>query len=245
MLKIFDQYRKIIIPSLGVALFMIAGAITMFMTSSPKPVVPQVQQVQAVPVNSQPSSSSQPEQEPQPEPQVHEDWFAYVTGAVHKPGVYKLPENPRVFHAIESAGGMTQDADRTGINLAEKILSDGMHIHIETLEEKAKREKQEAAKLAAQQVQRSIQPAGIKAPESVMVPGIPATRQVSCSNLVDINHASEHELTRLKGVGPAIAKRIIQFRNNMGPFRTPEDLLQVRGIGPKTLEKMRPQLMFR
>ena len=178
---------------------------------------------------------------------------------MNKPGVYKLPDNPRVFHAIESAGGMTPKADRNSLNLAEKILMDGLHIHIyemgerealEAKEAKKARESREAAHAMMTQTQTQTQHV-----TTVKVPGIQVSNvrtrtqnnnnQNAGSNLVDVNHASEQELTKLKGVGPAIAKRIIDFRNNMGSFKTPEDLLQVRGIGPKTLEKMRPQILIR
>lgn len=57
---------------------------------------------------------------------------------------------------------------------------------------------------------------------------------------IDLNRATLHELEQLPRVGPKIAKRIIAFREAYGPFRSVEELLSVRGIGPKTLELMRP-----
>lgn len=56
----------------------------------------------------------------------------------------------------------------------------------------------------------------------------------------NINTASEQELQRLPRVGPAIAARIVAYRQEVGPFRRPEDIQEVRGIGPKTFEKMAP-----
>ncbi len=261
MQEFFNKYRKIIIPSSGVVLFLITGAIAMFMTSSnPGPKVreetltqtktqtqtqsQQVTQAQSEEVPESPPQTLEPQRQKRPD----EDWFVYVTGAVHKPGVYKLPDNPRVFHAVNAAGGMTPNADQNCLNLAEKIYSDGLHIHVF---EKGEREAQEAK--AAKKVQEA-RAAQIQ-PVNVRVPGVQVTqvsnvrtqtqRQSTNSGLVDVNHASEQELTRLKGVGPAIAKRIVEFRKNMGSFKAPEDLLQVRGIGPKTLDKMRPQLLIR
>lgn len=58
--------------------------------------------------------------------------------------------------------------------------------------------------------------------------------------LVDLNRASSSDLQRLPRVGPATAERIIEFRESYGPFRHVDDLIQVRGIGPKTLEQIRP-----
>jgi competence protein ComEA len=50
---------------------------------------------------------------------------------------------------------------------------------------------------------------------------------------VDINSAGIEELDELPGIGPAIAKRIVDFRNENGPFKRVEDLMNVRGIGEK------------
>jgi competence protein ComEA len=59
--------------------------------------------------------------------------------------------------------------------------------------------------------------------------------------VIDVNHASAAELQRLPGVGPVLAQRIITEREKK-PFRSLEDLRRVSGIGPKTLEKLRPHL---
>ena len=56
---------------------------------------------------------------------------------------------------------------------------------------------------------------------------------------VDVNAAGAEELQRLTGIGPALAQRIIDYREEHGPFRTVEDLLEVKGIGEATLEKFR------
>jgi competence protein ComEA len=59
---------------------------------------------------------------------------------------------------------------------------------------------------------------------------------------IDVNRASAEELTVLPGIGPALASRIVESRASHGPFRTPEDLLRVRGIGPGILEKIRTRI---
>ena len=64
-------------------------------------------------------------------------------------------------------------------------------------------------------------------------------------NLIDINHASESELQRISGVGSAIAKRIIEYRNSHGSFSRVEDLLKVRGIGASKLDQIRSQVVIR
>ena len=57
---------------------------------------------------------------------------------------------------------------------------------------------------------------------------------------IDLNRATAQDLTQLPGVGEAIAKRIVDFREQHGPFRRVEDLMKVKGIGEKSLEKIRP-----
>lgn len=59
---------------------------------------------------------------------------------------------------------------------------------------------------------------------------------------LDINTANLEELETLTGIGPVLAQRIIDWREENGPFRTVEDLLEVKGIGPATLEKFRDQV---
>lgn len=62
--------------------------------------------------------------------------------------------------------------------------------------------------------------------------------------LVDINTADVAELGELPQVGPNLARRMIEHRERHGPFRTFDDLLRVKGIGPKTLEALRPHVRF-
>jgi competence protein ComEA len=56
---------------------------------------------------------------------------------------------------------------------------------------------------------------------------------------ININTASVEELTQLKGIGPNYAVKIVAFRDKNGPFKIPEDLIQVPGIGRKTFEKIK------
>jgi competence protein ComEA len=58
--------------------------------------------------------------------------------------------------------------------------------------------------------------------------------------IIDLNRASAEELTALPGIGPVLAERIVRHRLVHGPFRSLEDVLQVPGIGPRTLEGLRP-----
>jgi comEA protein len=60
---------------------------------------------------------------------------------------------------------------------------------------------------------------------------------------ININTAGPEQLTQLKGVGPAIAERIVDYREKNGSFTSAEQLLEVRGIGPKTLEAIADQVI--
>ena len=81
----------------------------------------------------------------------------------------------------------------------------------------------------------------------VLLPALAGAEQVtspsgSSSTLVDINAAGAAELVSLPGIGPALARRIIAYRGEHGPFGRIEELLDVRGIGPKMLDKIRPKI---
>ena len=69
-------------------------------------------------------------------------------------------------------------------------------------------------------------------------------RRKSKPRPVNVNRAGIEELINLPGIGPKLAKRIVEYRAKFGPFKKPEDLLEVKGIGPKKLQKMRPYLRF-
>jgi competence protein ComEA len=62
------------------------------------------------------------------------------------------------------------------------------------------------------------------------------------SSGVSLNKAGSRELERLPGIGPVMAERILAYRRECGRFRSVDDLIRVRGVGPKTLEKIRPYL---
>jgi len=62
------------------------------------------------------------------------------------------------------------------------------------------------------------------------------------SGKINLNKATVEELTQLKGVGTKYAERIVEFREKNGPFKKPEDILQIKGIGPKTLEQNKDRL---
>ena len=218
------QSRKTIITISGVILFLLAGSITMFMTppESPAPKPAPKQSTQPIPQTPPPAPQPQPEPQKAREPAT---WYVYVTGEVENPGVYPLPENSRMFAAINAAGGFTKNADGVSLNLAE-FLTDEAHIHVPAKSER-----------------RDSQPLPQNAPQVVRVPGSAGiVRSATNSGLIDINRADLQELQRINGVGPSIAQRIIDYRNQHGSFSRVEDLLNVKGIGNTRLNQIRNQV---
>ncbi len=146
----------------------------------------------------------------------------HVAGHVKNPNVYVMKPGDRVIDAINKAGGAKADADLDSLNLAE-LLKDGEKIYVPS--------KDETAGMAATgQVGTSAQVGGSS--RSLPSGGGPA--------IVNINTAGPEELDRLPGVGPATAQKIIEYRRQIGRFTSVDQLLDVRGIGPKKLEQMRP-----
>jgi competence ComEA-like helix-hairpin-helix protein len=78
----------------------------------------------------------------------------------------------------------------------------------------------------------------------VSTPSSRTLRALRDGTRIDVNRAAAADLELLPGVGPTLARRIIEQREARGPFRTSEDLLQVRGIGRRTLERLQPLLAF-
>lgn len=161
-----------------------------------------------------PSGSAQQESL-RPAPQ--ESLTVHVDGAVAAPGVYTLPPDSRVNDAVQVAGGALPEAETGAVNLADK-LSDGVKIYLPTPGE------------------APLQSA------TGLTDGGPAPGQVStggASVLVNINTATAEELQTLPKVGPVLASNIISWREEHGGFKNIEELDQVSGIGPATMENLR------
>lgn len=146
----------------------------------------------------------------------------YVTGAINKPGVVTVKEGARTADAVNACGGLLPTADAEMVNMAQ-VLKDGQQVRVP---EKAVPETTAAAKSG------SVNPAAKSGTSSKAAPSGP----------VNINTASAEELDTLPGIGPAMAQRIIEFRETEGAFTSIEDIKKVKGIGEAKFEKMKDKI---
>ena len=165
----------------------------------------------------------------------------HVAGAVNNPGVYTLPAQGRAVDAIAAASGAAVDADLDRVNLA-GALSDGVQIYVPHRGETAAPAQiqpnggtanagQANAANGASQGGTQPQPARTLTPAGSAQKG---------STPVNINTATAEELQTLPRIGPAMAQRIIAWREAHGGFRSVDELDAVPGIGPSMLENLRP-----
>jgi competence protein ComEA len=129
--------------------------------------------------------------------------LVHVLGAVAKPGIVELRAGSRVVDAIAAAGGLAADADASGVNLA-RVVSDGEQL------------------VVPREGEAVAPPAGAT---GAAQPGAAA------GALVNVNAASASDLQTLPRIGPALAQRIVDWRDAHGRFTAPADLMKVSGIG--------------
>ena len=149
----------------------------------------------------------------------------YVSGAVVKPGVYRLYDGARIDDAIRMAGGMSDNADPIRINLAARVY-DEQQIYV---------------------LQRGEQPPDFIAQrQSTAAPVAetanaqsPAPAASASNGKINLNTATLDQLDTLPRIGPATAQRIIDYRTQNGNFKTIEDLQNVKGIGAATFADLK------
>jgi len=175
--------------------------------------------------------SGPPAAEPSPSPETREtkEWVLYITGGVASPGVYSLPTGSRVHNLVDAAGGLLPNADPVKVNLAAP-LADGVHVHVP---------------LAGEDGGKNDIPVPAAPQDSGFLRQPAVTSSSGTGGAVRVNTATLEELQRLPGVGPAIARAILEYRTQKGRFSTLQDLLKVKGIGPKKLESLRDHVDLR
>ncbi len=76
--------------------------------------------------------------------------------------------------------------------------------------------------------------------EAAPATGVPAAAPAVPAAPLDLNRATSEDLDRLPGIGPVLAARIVEYRTQAGAFRSVDELMAVRGIGPRLFERLRP-----
>lgn len=194
-------------------------------------------------------------EDPVPETSAPE-LLVFVCGEVVTPYTYALPDGSRIADAVEAAGGFTERASRTALNLAERVF-DGEMIRVPS-EEEAKE-----AGLSLQAPYHSGNPAetgsaGSSGGENAAsgkgaLSGGSSTGAASAagaeeggtetgSAAVNINTADSALLCTLPGIGEKKAEKIIAYREEHGSFRVPEDIMNVPGIKEKAFSRMKDRI---
>jgi competence protein ComEA len=176
------------------------------------------------------------------QPHMAASVVVHVAGAVRNPGVYRLPADARVEEAVKAAGGARSDAHLDAINLAAR-LEDGTQIYVPTHKEQphggalgAASYANPSSHLLSPITSQSVSPRLNSRSNKLTIPG---------EGTVNINKANAEELQRLPGVGPATAARILEYRKEIGTFSSPEQLMDISGIGEKKFAKMQPFVRVR
>ena len=139
--------------------------------------------------------------------------YVHVTGAVRRPGVYRVPSWARLDLAIMRAGGATRAADLVGVNLAAKV-ADGQQVIVPS---------------------RAARGMGA-------ITGVGTGGEGESSAPISLNTATADQLDELEGVGPATAQKILDWRKQHGGFKSIDDLKQISGIGPKRFESLKDRV---
>jgi competence protein ComEA len=136
-----------------------------------------------------------------------------IVGAVRHPGVYDFAQGARVIDAVKAAGGFVRDADTQAVNLARPLV-DGEQI---------------------------IVPKEGEAPTGAAA-GTTSNGSATQGGKVNINSATVADFDTLPGIGPVLAQKIVDYRDQHGPFSSVQDLMKVSGIGPKKFAELQDQI---
>lgn len=141
----------------------------------------------------------------------------YISGEVRKSGVYAVPEGSRVIDVVKLAGGFKDTADPTSLDLA-ALVRDGVKIRVPTADEILTTD---------------------DFPELVISgDGLANDNDPQSTNIIDLNTATKSELESLPGIGPTLAQRILDYRDEYGDFIDVEELAEVPGISETLMNNL-------
>jgi competence protein ComEA len=143
--------------------------------------------------------------------------YVHVAGMVHRPGLYRLAGGSRVATAIDRAGGARRGADLSAVNLAMRV-QDGQQVLVP---------------------RRGVVPT---AAAGAGAGGTGGAGAAAGGVRLSLATATAEQLEQLDGIGPTLAKRIVDYRQQHGGFRSLDELKEVEGIGEKRFEALKRSL---
>jgi competence protein ComEA len=144
---------------------------------------------------------------------AEDELYVHVSGAVNRPGLIRVAAGSRVVDAIEAAGGFAETADHASVNLA-RVVQDGEQLRVPVVGET---------------VTQSDSAAG-------------SASGGASGGLIDLNRATAAQLETLPRIGPALAQRIIEWREANGRFAAVTDLRNVSGVGEKIFDALKDRV---
>ena len=146
--------------------------------------------------------------------------IVHITGCVINSGVIEIEEGARIVDAIEVAGGVTEEADISKINLA-YVVKDAQKIYIPSIYD-----------------EKDIEYITTENGDNVII----EDNNKRESEMVNINTATQTELETLPGIGPSTALKIINYREDNGKFNSIEEIKQVPGIGDSKFNNIKDMI---
>lgn len=153
--------------------------------------------------------------------------WVHVIGEVQTPGVVELEEGSRIIDAIEKAGGKTEDADLSKINLA-YVIEDGVQIYVPRIGEDMNN------------ITQISEEAGVG-----IITQTSKQEDAGKTIKVNINTANLEKLQTLPGVGNATAQKILDYKKEHGNFKNIEEIKNVSGIGESKFNNLKNYIVVK
>lgn len=150
----------------------------------------------------------------QPSSAEQQYYYVDICGEVHNPGVFQMEPGSRIFEVVDLAGGFTDAAAVSHLNLAQAV-TDGMKIVVFSKEQIENQQLDYGSLSGGDQFQ---------------------------VKKINLNTASKEQLMTLRGIGESRAEDIIRYREQHGPFKKVEDIMQVSGIKEAAFEKIKDDI---
>lgn len=144
----------------------------------------------------------------------------HITGCVRNTGIVEVDDGSRIIDVIEKAGGLTEEADISKVNLA-YIVEDAQKIYIPSILD-----------------EKEIEYVSTENGDNVII----EDKTKEKTGKVNINKAKQTELEQIPGIGPSTALKIINYRNEKGEFNSIEEIKEISGIGDKKFNEIKEHI---